>query len=668
MGNVNTAQNQQLRSPQGAVGLRIRLLGPVAVANDGRAVAIASKKARALLGYLALRQGNEISRGVLTGLLWGERSESQARASLRQTLSELRSALAGTGSSSIIASKETISWVPGSAWIDAKVVESAAHSEDDNPLLDAADLIGGELMEGSSVDEPGFEQWLTTERERFRLLACRIYMQLSERAEHKGKYEEALTYCLKLVFLDPLQEHVHRTLMRLYSAQGRHDAALAQYERCRRELSNQLGVSPEPETDDLARSIRTNRREGQAVPQVSHSLAPSQDKRPQSLDRPSIAVLPFTNLSGDPEQQYFSDGITEDIITELSRYHTLLVIARNSCFQFRDAAIDIATVRKALGVHYVVQGSVRKAGDQIRITAQLVDAVTQTQIWAERYDRRAQDIFSIQDEVTRAVAATLEGRIAASGARQAREKPTNDWIAYDYFLQGREFVHRYQKDEAEPLFAQAIKLDPDFVHAYAWRAFALGMQYRSHWHPETIDEAFACAQKALALDDNDAWAHYAMGYVTLRRREFELAGHHFDRAVNLNPNDVLIAALRANWLMHVGRLDEALSSLDATLERDPYPPTWIWDIRGYVLYHLKRYDEAIIAFRNVRTQPFWIIAMLAAAHAQLGQLENARRELNVFLSLRPGTTLRSLADRNIYADQAMYEHWLEGLRKAGLPE
>jgi tetratricopeptide (TPR) repeat protein len=262
----------------------------------------------------------------------------------------------------------------------------------------------------------------------------------------------------------------------------------------------------------------------------------------------------------------------------------------------------------------------------------------------------------------------LEGRIAASGAQQAREKPTNDWIAYDYFLQGREFIHRYQKDEAEPLFAQAIKLDPDFVHAHAWRAFALGMQYRSRWRRETIDETFACAQRALALDNNDAWAHFAMGYVTLRRREFELAGYHFDRAVSLNPNDVLIAALRANWFMHVGRLDEALSNLDATLERDPYPPTWIWDIRGYVLYHLKRYDEAIIAFRNVRTQPFWIIGMLAATYAQLGQLENARRELNAFLSSRPGTTLRSLADKNIYAHRAMYEHWLEGLRKAGLPE
>src|SRR5262249_11048732 len=247
------------------MGLRIRLLGPVTLEIDGRPVAIASKNARALLGYLALRESAEISRGVLTGLLWGERSESQARGSLRQTLSELRAAL-GSASQSIMASKETVTWAAGSAWIDAKVVETAAGCADHDALRDAAELTGGELMEGLSVAEAGFEQWLATERARFRLLAGRIHARLMERAEHDGRLEEALTHGLKLISLDPLQEHVHRALMRLYAAQGRHDAALAQYERCRRELSTQLEVRPDAETEDLARSIRASRREGPAKP------------------------------------------------------------------------------------------------------------------------------------------------------------------------------------------------------------------------------------------------------------------------------------------------------------------------------------------------------------------------------------------------------------------
>jgi tetratricopeptide (TPR) repeat protein len=159
-----------------------------------------------------------------------------------------------------------------------------------------------------------------------------------------------------------------------------------------------------------------------------------------------------------------------------------------------------------------------------------------------------------------------------------------------------------------------------------------------------------------------------MAYVALRRCEYDLAGHHHDRAHSLNPSDPEIAAGRANWLMHVGRLDEALATLDAALERDPFPPTWHWDVRGYVLFHLGRYAEAINAFRNVRAEPFWTVGMLAAAYAHVGHLDDARRELERYLALRPGATLGTVADKIIYAPEAMRQHWLGGLRKAGLPD
>ena len=232
MANVKIAQVRQLRSAGGAEGLRIRLLGPVTIVNDGKPVVVASKKARALIGYLALREGTEVPRGVLTGLLWGERSEGQARASLRQTLSELRTALAATAQQPIIATKEAVTWALGSGWLDTKALETAAGSDDDAALQDAAKVIGGDLMEGLSVGETGFEKWLGSERERFRHLACNIYARLMERAEQGGRLEEALSYGLKLLSLDPLQENVHRLLMRLYAAQGRHDAGTCS--RCSR--------------------------------------------------------------------------------------------------------------------------------------------------------------------------------------------------------------------------------------------------------------------------------------------------------------------------------------------------------------------------------------------------------------------------------------------------
>jgi tetratricopeptide (TPR) repeat protein len=346
----------------------------------------------------------------------------------------------------------------------------------------------------------------------------------------------------------------------------------------------------------------------------------------------------------------------------------LTVIARNSSFQFRDPLIDAAAVRRALGVRYVVEGSVRKADGRIRVTARLIDAVSGNQIWAERYDRQTEDVFAVQDEVTRAVASTLEGRIAATDAEHARRKPTTDWVAYDYFLEGRECMYRYQALEANRFFTHAIDLDPGYVHAHAWRAIALGVKYLLDERQETIDAAYDSAQRSLALDENDGWAHVAMGYVALRRREFDVAGHHFNRAISLNQNDVYTAALHANWLMHIGRLDEALRSLDSIVKRDPYPPIWFWDVRGYVLFHLKRYDEAIIAFRSVRTPPFWITGMLASAYAQAGQLDEARRELSRYLAVRPGSSLGTVSDKIIYADQRLHDHWLDGLRRAGLPE
>jgi TolB-like protein len=399
-----------------------------------------------------------------------------------------------------------------------------------------------------------------------------------------------------------------------------------------------------------------------------HNEAVMTGPSPTLPDKPSIAVLPFENMSGDPEQQYFSDGITEDIITELARYRSLLVIARNSCFQFRGSAADVTAVRRKLGVSYIVEGSVRKAGSRVRVTAQLIDAVSQSHIWAERYDREPRDIFAIQDEVTHAVVAALEGRIAASGAEQSRHKPSRDWKAYDYFLKGRECFHRYEMVEAELFFARAIELDPAYVHAHAWFAMSQGFKYLLDEQAKTLQTALASAHKALALDDTDPWAHQAMGYVALRQHQWELAGQHFARALGLNANDTGIVGDYTNWLMCVGRLEDAISSIDAAMQRDPYPPTWLWEVRGQTLYFLKRYDEAIIAFRNVRAEHVWMSMFLAASYALAGNAENARSELASFLKNNPEKTVGFVSSRLNYADQVLRDHLLEGLRKAGLPE
>src|SRR5262245_57266801 len=382
MGNVKATQNQHQR-PSGT-GLEIRLLGPMTLHIFGSAVPLASKKVRALLAYLVQREGVSIARTTLTGLLWGERDEGQARASLRQSLSELRTAL-GEASDALVASKESIVWRAHAAWVDTKALEAATRNEDMTVFANAAALAGGEFLEGLTIDEPGFEQWLTGERERLRLLLLTAHAQLMKSAEQRGKLEESINHGLKLLSLDPLEEPVHRALMRLYAAQGRPDAALALYERCERELAKELGVRPDAETEALARSIKTQRRE--TAPKAKPALPlPA---------KPSVTVLPFAILLSDREHGFFADGLTQDIIAALSRIKELLVVSSGRG-QTSTSGVDLA---RELAVDFILEGSVRAAGNRIRVTAHLVDARSGEHVWADRYEGDLGDIFAVQDQI-----------------------------------------------------------------------------------------------------------------------------------------------------------------------------------------------------------------------------------------------------------------------------
>jgi adenylate cyclase len=385
-------------------------------------------------------------------------------------------------------------------------------------------------------------------------------------------------------------------------------------------------------------------------------------------DKPTIAVLPLINLSGDPERDYFSDGITEDIITELSRFRELLVIARNSSFQYRDKANDLGRIGRELGVQYVVEGSIRTAGGRVRVTAGVVDVTTKTQLWTEHYDREMQDIFVVQDEVAQAIAATVEGRVAASGAQRSRRKPTHDLAAYDYFLQGRESLERYDADAAVPLLRRAIECDPGFARAYAWLSFATVVIYNTDLRPETLRDALMLARTAMSLDDSDAWSHRAIGVTYLLSREFELAGLHLGRAVELNPVDVRMTSMRAFWLAYSGRVDDALRSLDADLRRDPFPPKWFWAIRGVALFQCRRYEDAIQAFNGVTNIRLWHYLYLASAHAHLGLMDRARAFVGEVLRIRADFSLGQVGVIETFKDPADLAPLVEGLRMAGLPE
>ena len=520
----------------------------------GNEIPVKSRKARALLAYLALPPGKARSREQVMALLWSDRGDQQARASLRQALSGLRKDLGEEGVSALKITDEALTLDPARV-----TVEPAAP--------------GDVLLEGLHLNDPAFEEWLRDER------------------------------------------------LRLQDGGG----------------------------------------------------ATSQDHAPDRLGKPAIAVLPFHNLSDDPEQLYFSDGLTEDIITELSRFKSLDVVARNSTFVYRDQAVDISEIGEKVGASHLLEGSLRKSGKRIRLTAQLIDVKAGKHIWADRYDRELEDIFALQDELVQSIVSALAVRLTAADTKRSLRKPASSLAAYDLYLRAVNLDSSYNPDsvrKAKELASQAVALDPGFARAHtvlAVETFTCGW-FEGAPAESYLDEALWAAAKGVELDPDDSFCTSNLAIVHLQRREFDQARHYFDRALRSNPNDTWIWADYAWFLTSVGQSEEALERLDSQENFEPYPPNWHWEIRGQVLYALKRYDEAKTSFERMSVIPFWAKGFLAACCGQLGELEAAKRYWAEALESAPPQGDPTIFMSDSYQDPADVEHWLEGLRKAALLE
>lgn len=640
------------------------------VTIDGIAIELSSKRSRALLAYLVLHEGRDLARGTLTGLLWGERSEEQARASLRQTLSELRRSLAGSNREPIRANKESIAWSPGVAWVDVAALEAAATSTDSLTLAEARSLFAGNLMEGLSIEEPTFEQWLAAARERLRIVGCKLHSRLMMLAEEEGRIEEALGHGLELLSIDPLQEHVHRALMRLYSAQGRYDAALSQYERCKQVLLGQLGVKPEPATDDLARVVRSQRREREPK-QVSPATSANIDgaKQPALPDRPSIAVLPLTSIGDDQESGYFAEGVADDITTELSRNKDLFVVARRSSFVAAQQNSDLRIIGMTLGVRYVLTGSVRRARDRLRLSVHLVACETGSELWAERYDGSLQDIFEVQLNIARTVTSTLAGRLTALAGEASAAKPPDSFDAYDHVLRATHCLSSYSREEnarARHHLEKAIAADPGYARAHS--LLCLAGLYHWFWElsEDGLTDVLVRGEKALSLDAQDAKTHLALGVARLFSNQHDRAIHHFQRAIALNPNDDLVAAEHGRLLLYLDRAEEGLARIREAMRLNPYHPNWYWNLEGRCLHTDGRYEEAITAFGRIDNPQFWVEAYLAACHAMCGRMEAAQHHVARLTEMRPDFRLSTFRRLLPYRNPDSLQRFLETFRKAGI--
>ena len=398
--------------------------------------------------------------------------------------------------------------------------------------------------------------------------------------------------------------------------------------------------------------------------------------------KPSIAVLPFANMSGDPEQEYFADGITDDIITELSRFSELAVIARNSSFQYKGKSVDVRQVGRELGIRYVLEGSVRRSGDRVRIGAQLVDAANGSHRWAERYDRKLEDIFAIQDEVVRTIAPVLAAHLNKAEVERTLLKAPSTWQVHDFYLRGSETLRAYlssydagELHEARRSLMHALSADPNYARAYPDLSFTYWTAWFNHvdadfLKPEVLDQAYRLARKAVELDPNLPQARAQLGIVLTFMRQHDEAIAQFERAQTLNPsfNDWRFASA----LVYAGDASRAIKVSDALVRLDPFHVPLAAGLRGFANYMLKQYRPATAALAEAaRRAPRQrhIRQWLAAAYARLGELASARKEAAAVLQIQPDYTIQGVAKcLSPFRCVRDAEHLFDGLRKAGLPD
>jgi adenylate cyclase len=392
------------------------------------------------------------------------------------------------------------------------------------------------------------------------------------------------------------------------------------------------------------------------------------------VDKPSIAVLPFDNMSGDAEQEFFADGITEDIITELSRFRDLFVISRNSSFKYKGKAVNVQEFARGLGVQYVVEGSVRKVGRRVRITVQLIDAETDRHVWAERYDRDLEDIFAIQDEVTMAIAAILPGRVEAAARDRAARKPTDNMAAYECVLTGKLLHHRSNREDnarAQQLLDRAIALDPTYAHAHAWKACVLGQTWVYNWcesREQTEVVILGELQKALALDDNDSDVHRVLAAINLIRDNHEQALYHQKRALSLNPNDDLVVVQQGEMLTWVGQPVEGIEWIRKAMRLNPYHPERFWSHLGRACFAAGRHAEALEALRCLTNPDAVQRSLVSACHAMLGDAAAATRERHATLAQAPGFRAADHLATLHYRSPEDRERHRDALARAGFPD
>jgi TolB-like protein/DNA-binding SARP family transcriptional activator len=672
--------------------LLVRMLGGFTLSGaDGEELTLPRKKMRALVALLAMAPAAGWPRERLTALLWGDRDEEQARGSLRQALAELRRMV---GDSALRIDRDTAAFNPAVVRVDAEEFARLAAAGELEP---AETLYRGDLLDGVSLPDAGFADWLLVERTRLHDLAVGVLARLLD--SQSG--DTAIATAQRLLRLDPAREEAHRALMRLYAAQGDRSQALRQYQLCRDTLQRELGVKPEPETKRLFEAIQSSARgvadepapppgNGVAAGDVSAGAAADDGprlravrswRRPATIaaalvlllsagaaawwrpwepaiepaavermalplpDKPSIAVLPFVNIGDDPKQAYVADGLTDGLITELSQVSGLFVISRNSTFAYKDRTVPPKQVSEELGIRYVLEGSVQRAGDRLRINAQLIDALSGGHVWAGKFDGSTADVLALQDQAARNIADTLAVRLTEAEHIALGRQETNVPAAYDSFLQGWAHYRRATPGDfakALPYFETSIALDPDYARAHAALAMVYFLAYDEGWSGllgMTADHAFRTSREHLKLASAHptSTSHQVAGSISRSRGWQDDALKEFQAAIALDPNDAWSYAYLAFALIYASRPAEATAQIEIAMRLDPYYPPVFDFYRGLAQFEQNHLADAAITLEKAAQRspddPRPLL-YLAASYAYLGEEKKAADIVATYSSAR----------------------------------
>ncbi len=432
-----------------------------------------------------------------------------------------------------------------------------------------------------------------------------------------------------------------------------------------------------PQVQELLRALSATigRRRAAQGESAQATVAPSVPTI-GSTDGPArvaICVLPFANMSGDPEQEHFSDGITEDIITELSRWRLLAVRSRSASFRYRGVAVDMQQVARDLNVRFIVEGSVRRMGDRIRISAQLIDTESGNHVWGEKFDRELDEIFKVQDQVVQTIVSTLVGRVQVSDVERARRKPPASLAAYECVLKGNmlPWDDPVGRAEAMRLFERAVEIDPNYGFAHA----LLAVMRSGEWYDDPGDsdallqEAYVLAKKAVELDENESTCFSMLGQVCLRQRAFDLALKYTRRAIELNPGNQWNQADMGVVLVNIGQAEEALAWFKRAKQIDPYfEPPWYWRWLGQAHMLLHQYQLALAMFDRISDRQYRVVALAAGCHARLGDMDRAAASAAECMAMKPDFSVAHFMKKQSFKNAADAAHLADSLRMAGLPD